>query len=202
MTSPVYNQNGFQFYDDDGAPGSSTGQGINTDASYSSDVGFQLRIEIEVTNSKAVNNASFRLFAQRYNSGDTPQGAAFQITSASTGGMTYYDSTNLTDTNADSSDRLTGAGTSSLTFNTGLVVDATSDWGGIYPTTTGFDFAGTDHNEVHFGLVIDSGVGSDGDYYIIEIRRTDDTQIDGYTRKPRVDRVDATVERRIFITHA
>lgn len=182
MTNPVFNQNGFRFYDD--GSGWNDRELENVDHSIVDGTNVILRIEIEVTNSKTANNWLGTLYAQKNGAGGYTQ-----MTTTRTDGCRIVASGWFTDADADNVDRLTS---SSLTF-TGGELDSDGNLGEV---AGGMDFAGTDHWEVGICIEIDLANAVSGDYWDFEIRDDVGAQLDGYTRRPRF-----TYARRIFITH-
>lgn len=187
MTNPIFNQNGFKFFDDDGAHTQLEDE--NVDHTIDPDTNFTLRFEVEVTNAKSVNNVVFTLYAQKNGAGGYND-----VTTTSTNGIQVELSPNFADGDSDNNNRLSS---SSLTFTGGALEEASPMNGPI----AGYDFAGTDHWEVEICLAIDSANADANDYFDFEIRDVAGAQLDGYTRRPRVTHAAAEAARRIFITH-
>ena len=177
MTTPVFNQNGFRYYLDDGAHGTTGLPAENANHSMDADTNIILRIEVEVTNSKS-NNELLTLYAQKNNTGGYTE-----VTQTSTNGIQFELSANFADGDADNNNRLTS---SSLTF-TGGVMHENTPMGGTSPAPDGMDFAGTDHWEVDCCIAIDSAQPpTSGDFWDFEIRDNAGAQLGGYTRRPRL----------------
>ena len=187
MTNPIYNQNGFRFYDDDGAH--TVLENENDDHSIDADINFMLRVEVEITNAKAVNNVVFTLYAQK-----NGVGGYNPVTGVTTNGIQIELSGNFADGDSDNNNRLTS---SSLTFAGGCLQEVTPFSGPV----AGYDFVGTDHWEIEVCLAIDSANANDTDYFDFEIRNSVGGVLNGYTREPRVTYAGAAAPRRIFITH-
>ncbi len=185
MTNPVYNQNGFRFYEDtSGWTGLET---ENTDHARSDNTKIILRIELEITNAKAVPNRLGTVYAAKNGGGYTA------LDQARVDGLAMVASSWFTDADADSNDRLA---TSSLTFTGGEL----DDDGSHGEVTGGMDFAGQDHWEIGMCIQIDTGVAGDTDYWDIQLKDNLGGDLDGYTRTPRLT-YNVPVTRRIFLTH-
>jgi len=170
MTSPIYNQNGFRFYQD--TSGWTGLAAENANYSIGDDTHVILRIELEVTNAKASNNWSGYLYAAK-------NGGAYTVVDQSRAdGLRAAPSSWFTDADADNNNRLT---TSSLTF-TGGELDSN---GLLGDAIDGIDFAGQDHWEVSICLEIDTANASSGDYWDFELRDSGGAQLDSYSRRPR-----------------
>ncbi len=172
MTSPIYNQNGFQFFDDDGAH--TTLQSENVDHTIDPDVNFTLRFEVEVTNAKSVSNAVFTIYAEK-----NATGGYNAVTTTSTNGIQIELSSNFADGDSDNNDRLSS---SSLTFTGGALEEATP----LNGPSGGYDYAGQDHWEVEVCLAIDSANASPTNFFDFEIRDVAGAQLDSYSRRPKV----------------
>ena len=193
MTNPVFNHNGFRFYDDDGAH--TVLQDENVDHSIVADVNFTLRMEAEVTNAKAVSNKVFTLFAEK-----NATGGFNAVTGVSTNGIQIELSANFADGDADNNDRLTS---SALTFVNGALQEATPFSGPV----GGYDYVGTDHWEVEVCLAIDNANSVNGDTYDVRLHDAAGVALDSYTRVPRAtDSTSATfvpqqITSSYFLTH-
>ena len=185
MTNPILNQNGFRFYEDDS--GWNDLELENADHARSDNTKIILRIELEVTNTKSLNNRIGTVYADK-------KGAGYAVLNqARADGLAMVVSSWFTDGDADNNDRLA---TSSLTFTGGEL----DDDGAHGEVSGGMDFAGQDHWEIGMCIQIDTGVAVDGDYWDIQLKDDIGGDIDGYTRTPRITYNEA-VTRRIFLTH-
>jgi hypothetical protein len=180
MTSPVFNQNGFRFYDDDGAW--TPEQNENVDHSMDAAINVILRFELEVTNSKSVANWTGYLYSQKNGTGGYAE-----VNLSSTQGVQISPSANFADGDTDNNNRLTS---SSLTF-----VNACQEEGSPLGNnvTGGVDFSGQDHWEIEICIDIDSANASPNDYWDFELRDSGGGQLNGYTRRPRLTYVTATI---------
>ena len=181
MTNPIYNQNGFRFYED--TSGWTDLELENVDHKRSDNTKIILRIELEVTNSKSVNNRVGTVYAAKNGGGYTV------LNQARADGLVMVASSWFTDADADNNDRLA---TSSLTFDGGEL----DDDGAHGEVSGGMDFGSPSHWEIGMCIQVDSGVAGFGDYWDIQLKDDVGGDLDGYTRTPRL-----TYARRIFITH-
>ena len=172
MTAPVFNQNGFRFYDDDGAH--TALQDENIDHSIAGDVLFTLRFEAEITNAKSVNNKIFTLHALKNDTGGFDA-----VTATSTNGIQIELTANYADGDSDNNDRLTS---SALSFVGGALEEVTP----LNGPTAGYDFVGTDHWEVEICLAIDGANSNPTDFYDIRLHDELDAALNSYTRIPRL----------------
>ncbi len=186
MTNPVFNQNGFRFYED--TSGWTALETENIDHARSDNTKIILRIEVEVTNAKSVNNWIGTVYAAKNG------GSYTVLNQARTDGLDMAASSWFTDADADNNDRLTS---SSLTFTGGEL----DDDGALGEVSGGIDFAGQDHWEVGILIYIDTGIATDTDYWDIQVKDDVGGDLDGYTRTPRLTYSAPGAPRRIFITH-
>jgi len=198
MTNPVYNQNGFRFYDEANLWTALANENIDYETEM--DTLIMFRVEVEITNAKAVNNATFTLYADWYDAdGGGLQGYAAVGTTPSASMPLYIaPSANVTDGEADANNRLTS---SSLTFSGGVLHDASSTFGGVLPDPGGMDYSGQDHWEIGVVLDVDSVYAAADDYFLLRIY-VDTSPLDGYTRTPQLDLSAVAAVRRIFTTRA
>ena len=172
-TSSIYNQNGFAFYDDDNT-WTIANDGLENDNLVAIDgTNYILRVEIEVTNAKAVNNILFDVYAAKNG------GSYTQLTTGRTDGLRIVASSWFSDAASDNNNRLSS---SSLTFTGG---ELDSD-GAIGEVAGGIDFVGQDHWEVGICLEIDTANASASDYWDIRIEHDGGGALDGYSRIPRI----------------
>ncbi len=184
MTVPVYNQNGFRFYDDDSTLSWTQRANENTDITVSGDDQFILRIEIEITNAKAMNNDVFEIWAAKNG------GTYAEVTTARADGIAMSGDFTDTAVNDGSADNNNRESTSSLTFSGGILHDygSVSDIGGTNPLPDGMDFVGQDHWEIGLSIAFDvdaTGV-TDADYWEFELRGAAGATLDNYARRPKV----------------
>ena len=156
MTNPIFNQNGFRFYEDDS--GWNDLELENVDRTQTDGTNIILRIEVEVTNTKSVNNWLGLIYA------DKNDGASYALLDqARSDGLRAVTSSWFTDADADAVDRLA---TSSLTFTGGEL----DDDGNLGEVVDGMDFVGQDHWEVGEHHANDNGNPGYVDYCFKHIR--------------------------------
>jgi len=174
MTNPVFNQNGFGFYDNDSNWNFVSGLSENDNLTATDATTVILRLEVEITNAKAVNNYVPVIRAAKNG------GSYADLTTGRTDGLRIATDGWFTDADADNNDRLTS---SSLTFTGGEL----DEDGTLGETVDGMDFVGEDHWEIGIAIEIDTGNASDNDYWDIELYKDDGTTpLDGYSRIPRI----------------
>ena len=177
MTSPIYNQNGFRFYEDagNGGPSWTPLELENADRTEPAGTSLRIRFEVEVTNSKAASNIVFYLMMQKNGTGGYQE-----VNLSSTDGINITASPYYADGDTDANDRLTS---SSLTF-----VNAALEEGSPLGNNVvgGVDFSGTDHWEIEVCITINDTYSDPDDYYDLQIWLDTSTALDGYTRTPRI----------------
>jgi hypothetical protein len=171
-TNPVFNQNGFRFYQN---TGSWTGlENENDNHTIADDTTILIRLELEVTNAKVVNNYIPVIRANKNGTGYA------DLTTARADGLRIATDGFFTDAAADNNDRLTS---SSLTFTGGEL----DEDGVLGEVAGGMDFVGQDHWEIAIAIEIDEANASANDWWDIQLYKDDGTTpLDGYTRTPRL----------------
>jgi len=180
-TNPNYQQEDFRFRNDDGTLATATWVDDETtngiDKSLDVDTNYRLRMVAQVTNAKAVNNISFRVYYSH------ESGAYTQLTNNSTEVQLVDDANSIAD-HATTIQRI-GDGT----YVTGDA-EGYND-GGIDNITGLIDFAGQDEVEVEICFQIIGSAVNNGDTIDFELYQNDGTELNGgYLDIPRATAVE------------
>ena len=182
MTFKAIDQDSFQFYADDGGEGAATAlASINANASIAHGTAFRLRVLLQEYNSKVAANEHFQLYYSL--NGGSYQGPIGTASSNIKSRESQNDGWTLTD--EDATTQQIGSGT----FRTGAW-----DSDGTAGENDQIDLQGNDETEIEFCLEGVTGDVGATDYLDFEVRYSGGSQLEAYTRRPRITFTSATIE--------